>query len=70
MLSSRNAAPTMILHGPAVMTDAQKLEFMREWLMNVSRAMQDLRIDVENFCEKFGSDFRGRASLIRPPEWD
>jgi hypothetical protein len=34
------------------MTDAQKLEFMREWLMNVSRAMQDLRMDVEKFCRR------------------
>ena len=40
------------LHGPAVMTDGQKLEFMREWLMNVSRAMQDLRMDVEKFCRR------------------
>jgi len=55
MLSSRKCRERADddLRGPAVMTDAQKLEFMREWLMNVSRLMQDLRKDVENLCKKY-----------------
>ena len=34
------------------MTDAQKLEFMREWLMNVSWAMRDLRAGIQILHEK------------------
>jgi hypothetical protein len=39
-------------HLPAEMTDAQKLEFMREWLMNVSWAMRDLRAGIQILHEK------------------
>ena len=40
-------------HLPAEMTDAQKLEYMREWLMNVSWAMRDLRAGIQILHEKY-----------------
>jgi hypothetical protein len=45
-------------HLPAEMTDAQKLEFMREWLMNVSWAMRDLRAGIQILHENIGGPTR------------
>lgn len=36
----------------AEMNDAQKLKFLRELLMDVSSAVQDLRDGVQCLCEK------------------
>jgi hypothetical protein len=60
-------------HLPAEMTDAQKLEFMREWLMNVSWAMRDLRAGIPILHENIGGPTRQmvrrnqRAGLSAPP---
>ncbi len=44
------------------MTDAQKFDFLHEWLMNVERAIKNLRADIRGLHERLpqvgSEDFR------------